>query len=255
MSPTLRDFNFIHINPYFLNYASLPDTITTRGLWSSAATRRYVENVVAKGRPDALGHSVSSVGIVLAGDKLAVKPWHTAMRSPLRSSCWEGVDAHLLAKIHFRGIKSQAIRGRYMDVSYNTMNMDGDVKTSLFADSDDRTPKYTPSHPNNLLLTTQFAQIALAAAEKAAPEDMDVKGFVQKDCASPDTSLKNTLPRPPLLIFAHFSTCRRRVLLPCSVPWSGILRTDPTVRCTTPVITGLNYNVEVSLMAPPQGFG
>lgn len=45
------DFNPIHINPYFSDFASLPGTIT-HGLWSSAATRRYVENVVAKGRPD-----------------------------------------------------------------------------------------------------------------------------------------------------------------------------------------------------------
>ena len=45
------DFNPIHINPYFADYASLPGTIT-HGLWSSAATRKYVENVVAKGNPD-----------------------------------------------------------------------------------------------------------------------------------------------------------------------------------------------------------
>ncbi|KAF8871075.1 hypothetical protein BD779DRAFT_1478447 [Infundibulicybe gibba] len=167
------DFNFIHINPYFLNYASLPDTITTRGLWSSAATRRYVENVVAMGRPDALGHSVSSVGIVLAGDKLAVKPWHTAMRSPLRSSCWEGVDAHPLAvykffiigivndnrkeeTIHFGGIKSQAIRKRYMDVLYSSMDTDGDVKMSPL--------------PIRLLFAMKFRHIALALTEKATFE-------------------------------------------------------------------------------------
>lgn len=45
------DFNPIHINPYFSDYASLPGTIT-HGMWSSAATRRYVETVVAHGRPD-----------------------------------------------------------------------------------------------------------------------------------------------------------------------------------------------------------
>ena len=45
------DFNPIHINPYFSDFASLPATIT-HGLWSSAATRRYVETVVAKGHPD-----------------------------------------------------------------------------------------------------------------------------------------------------------------------------------------------------------
>jgi fatty acid synthase subunit alpha, fungi type len=45
------DFNPIHVNPYFSNYASLPGTIT-HGMWSSAATRRYVESVVAKGHPE-----------------------------------------------------------------------------------------------------------------------------------------------------------------------------------------------------------
>lgn len=45
------DYNPIHINPYFADYASLPGTIM-HGMWSSAATRRYVETVVAGGRPD-----------------------------------------------------------------------------------------------------------------------------------------------------------------------------------------------------------
>lgn len=45
------DFNPIHINPYFACYAALPATIT-HGMWSSAATRKYVENVVAKGHPE-----------------------------------------------------------------------------------------------------------------------------------------------------------------------------------------------------------
>src|SRR6266550_7946615 len=45
------DFNPIHINPYFSDYASLPATIT-HGLWTSAAARRYVETVVARGNPE-----------------------------------------------------------------------------------------------------------------------------------------------------------------------------------------------------------
>jgi len=42
------DFNPIHINPYFSCYTSLPGTIT-HGLSSSAATRKYVENIVMQG--------------------------------------------------------------------------------------------------------------------------------------------------------------------------------------------------------------
>jgi fatty acid synthase subunit alpha len=45
------DFNPIHINPYFSDFASLPATITY-GLWSSAATCRYAENVIAQGHPN-----------------------------------------------------------------------------------------------------------------------------------------------------------------------------------------------------------
>ena len=44
------DFNPIHVNPYFADYAALPGTIT-HGMWSSAATRRYIETVVAQGKP------------------------------------------------------------------------------------------------------------------------------------------------------------------------------------------------------------
>jgi fatty acid synthase subunit alpha, fungi type len=45
------DFNPIHINPYFSSLASLPGTIV-HGMWTSAATRRYIESVVAAGHPE-----------------------------------------------------------------------------------------------------------------------------------------------------------------------------------------------------------
>ncbi|KAJ7067175.1 fatty acid synthase [Mycena amicta] len=252
------DFNPIHINPYFSDYASLPATIT-HGLWSSAATRRYVETVVAKGHPErVLAYDVSFVGMVIPGDELNVKIRHVGMRdgnivvnivtsnargekvlegsaevsqpttvyvftgqgsqeqgmgmdlynsSPAARAVWEGADTHLLAvygfsiveivkdnpkekTIHFGGIKGQAIRRRYMDMTYDTMDKDGNVKTlPLFSDIDVRTPKYTFSHPQGLLFATQFAQIALVVTEKAAFEDMRMKGFVQKDCAFAGHSL------------------------------------------------------------------
>ena len=119
--------------------------------------------------------------------------------SPAARAVWDSADAHLLVvygfsiveivkdnpkekTIHFSDIKGQAIRQRYMDVTYDTMDKDGHVKTlPLFADIDVRCPKYTFSHPGGLLFATQFAQIALVVTEKAAFEDMHVKGFVQKD--------------------------------------------------------------------------
>ncbi|EKM78079.1 hypothetical protein AGABI1DRAFT_61049 [Agaricus bisporus var. burnettii JB137-S8] len=252
------DFNPIHVNPYFSDYASLPTTIT-HGMWSSAATRRYVENVVAQGHPDrVLAYNVSFVGMVLPNDELEVKLKHTCMRdgnivvaiettnsrgekvlvgtaevkqpttvyvftgqgsqepgmgmdlynnSPAARAVWDGADAHLLATygfsiseivrdnpkektIYFGGIQGQAIRQRYMDMTYDTLDKDGNTKTlPLFADIDNRTPRYTFSHPNGLLFATQFAQIALVVTEKSAFEDMRAKGFVQKDCAFAGHSL------------------------------------------------------------------
>ncbi|KAE9399788.1 fatty acid synthase [Gymnopus androsaceus JB14] len=218
------DFNPIHINPYFSCYAGLPGTIT-HGLWSSAATRRFVENVVAKGHPErVLSYDVSFVGMVLPGEELTVNIRHVGMRdgnivvkvetvnssgekvlegsaevsqpttayvftgqgsqepgmgmdlyntSPAARAVWDGADEHLRAvygfsileivkdnpkdkTVHFGGIKGQAIRQRYMEMSYDTTDKDGHVKTlPLFADIDIRTPKYTFSHPNGLLFATQ----------------------------------------------------------------------------------------------------
>jgi malonyl CoA-acyl carrier protein transacylase len=77
-----------------------------------------------------------------------------------------------------------------MDMTYDTMDKDGNVKTlPLFGDINVRTPKYTFSHPTGLLFATQFAQIALVVTEKAAFEDIRLKGFVQKDCAFAGHSL------------------------------------------------------------------
>ena len=75
-------------------------------------------------------------------------------------------------------------------MTYDTMDKDGHVKTlPLFADIDVRCPKYTFSHPAGLIFATQFAQITLDITEKAAFEDMHVKGFVQKDCTFTGHSL------------------------------------------------------------------
>ncbi|OBZ72637.1 Fatty acid synthase subunit beta [Grifola frondosa] len=252
------DFNPIHINPYFADFASLPGTIT-HGLWSSAATRKYVETIVAQGQPDrVIAYDVTFVGMVLPNDELKVTIKHVGMRdgnivvkietfnsngdkviegtaevaqpttvyvftgqgsqepgmgmdlynsSPAARSVWEAADEHLAAvygfsiveivkdnpkekTIHFGGIKGQAIRQRYMDMTYDTMDKDGNVKTlPLFGDINVRTQRYTFSHPAGLLFATQFAQIALVVTERAAFEDMRSKGFVQKDSAFAGHSL------------------------------------------------------------------
>jgi fatty acid synthase subunit alpha, fungi type/fatty acid synthase subunit beta, fungi type len=52
------DFNPIHINPYFSDYTSLLGTIT-HSMWSSAATCKYVETIVAQGKPSRVLSSVT----------------------------------------------------------------------------------------------------------------------------------------------------------------------------------------------------
>jgi malonyl CoA-acyl carrier protein transacylase len=81
--------------------------------------------------------------------------------SPAARAVWDGADAHLLAvygfsiieiikdnpkekAIHFGGIKGQAIHMRYMEMTYDTMDKDGTIKTlSLLAIS--------TSEPRNIL--------------------------------------------------------------------------------------------------------
>ena len=75
-----------------------------------------------------------------------------------------------------------------MDMTYDTMDKDGHVKTlPLFADIDVRCPKYTFSHPAGLLFATQLAQIALIVTKKAAFEDMHVK------CPLKEVQLRQTM--------------------------------------------------------------
>ena len=95
------DFNPIHVSPYFTDFTSLPATIT-HGMWSSVATRCYVDSIVAQGHPDRMiacvmsslyyavpvpvpnlsfyRYDVEFVDMVLPGDELTVKLRHIDMR-------------------------------------------------------------------------------------------------------------------------------------------------------------------------------
>jgi fatty acid synthase subunit alpha len=95
--------------------------------------------------------------------------------SPSAKAVWDTADEHLLAfygfsiiyivknntktkTIHFGGFKGQAIRGRYLKMSYDALGKDGNVKTlPLFADIHILTPLYTISHLAGLLFATHFA--------------------------------------------------------------------------------------------------
>jgi fatty acid synthase subunit beta len=97
---------------------------------------------------------------------------------------WDSADAHLISAygfsifvrenpkkktIHFGGIKGQAIRERYMEMSYDTTDKDGNTKSlPLFADINIRSLQHTFTYPKGLLFAAQFAQIALVVMSRAA---------------------------------------------------------------------------------------
>lgn len=127
--------------------------------------------------------------------------------SPVARAVWDAADEHLgktygfsivdIVKnnpkeltIHFGGVKGQAIRQRYMDLTYDTVDKDGQVKTlPLFGDIDLYTTSYTFSHPQGLLFATQYTQIALVVTEKAAFDDMKAKGLIEPEAAFAGHSL------------------------------------------------------------------
>jgi fatty acid synthase subunit alpha len=66
------DVNPIHVSPYFADFAGLPGTIT-HGMFTSAAARRYVEQVAAENRPErVVSYKVNFVGMVLPNSTLHV---------------------------------------------------------------------------------------------------------------------------------------------------------------------------------------
>jgi fatty acid synthase subunit alpha, fungi type len=109
---------------------------------------------------------------------------------------WDSADSHLISAygfsiveivcenpkkktIHFGGIKGQAICERYMEMTYDTTDKDGNIKSlPLFADINVCMLQHTFTHPKGLLFTTQFVQIALVVMPRAAFEDMRSKGLV-----------------------------------------------------------------------------
>ncbi|WVQ81978.1 hypothetical protein IAT38_004105 [Cryptococcus sp. DSM 104549] len=127
--------------------------------------------------------------------------------SEVARAVWDAADAHLTSTygfsivdivknnpkeltIHFGGIKGQAIRQRYMDLTYDTVDASGKVKTlPLFGDIDLYTTSYTFSHPQGLLFATQYTQIALVVTEKAAFDDMKAKGLIDPNAAFAGHSL------------------------------------------------------------------
>lgn len=241
------DFNPIHINPYFSQFASLPSTIT-HGMFSSAATRRFVEDIAAEGHPErCLSFEANFLGMVSPGDELQVKLRHVAMHngnkviqvetvnqlgekvldgkaeiaqpptvyvftgqgsqsvsmgmdlynsSDVARSLWDEADAHmretmgfsileivnknpLTKTVHFGGVRGLAIRDRYMAMTYDVTDEDGNTtQMPLFPEITSSSQSYTFSHPQGLLNATHFTQPALVLTELSAFRDMQKRGLI-----------------------------------------------------------------------------
>ncbi|KAJ2999622.1 3-oxoacyl-[acyl-carrier-protein] synthase [Globomyces sp. JEL0801] len=247
------DTNPIHVSQYFADYIDLPATIT-HGMWTSAATRKYVDVIAAGNNPELVrSYSVNFVGMVAPNDTLKVELKHIGMRNGTKvirvetinqdgvkvlsgtaqvyqepsayvftgqgsqeqgmgmqlyesSECakavWDQADKYLQQQysfsildivrnnprtktIHFGGLLGQAIRDRYMSMTYDTVDADGNLKSlALFPDITLSSMSYTFASPTGLLFSTQFAQIALVVTEKAAFEDLRAKGLVSEGQSS-----------------------------------------------------------------------
>ncbi|KAJ2776419.1 fatty acid synthase alpha subunit Lsd1, partial [Coemansia javaensis] len=78
-SDASTDHNPIHTSEYFADLVNLPATIT-HGMWTSAAVRRCVENVVAGGDPGRIvAYGVEFVDMVLPGTHLDVRMQHRGL--------------------------------------------------------------------------------------------------------------------------------------------------------------------------------
>ncbi|KAH9953906.1 acyl transferase domain-containing protein, partial [Lactifluus volemus] len=159
------DFNPIHTNPYFSLY-ELPGTIT-HGMFSSAAARCYVETVVTLGIPDRV-YKIKYTAMH-DGNFVTTINQHVEWRS-------RPLSMHLLAKnpktktIHFGGIKGQPIREQYMEMTYDTTDRGGNIRTLLLlADINVRTLQHTFIHPNGYALES-FVQPDAAFADHSLGE-------------------------------------------------------------------------------------
>ncbi|KAL4780487.1 acyl transferase domain-containing protein [Aspergillus varians] len=127
--------------------------------------------------------------------------------SPVAKEVWDRADRHFIENyglsiidivknnpkeltVYFGGPRGKAIRQNYMSMTFETVNVDGTIKSEkIFKEIDENTASYTYRSPTGLLSATQFTQPALTLMEKASFEDMRSKGLVQRDSSFAGHSL------------------------------------------------------------------
>ena len=182
--------------------------------------------------------------------------------SPVARAVWDSADAHSISAYSFSIVeivrenprkrlstsavfKGQAIRERYMEMTYDTTDKNGSIKSlPLFADINIPSLQHTFTHPKGLLFATQFAQVALVITSRAAFEDMRSKGLVQPGAAFASHSLgefsalaavADILPNSPLvdIVFYRGLTIQHAVEHD-EEGRSNYAKTRPFVRSSTP---------------------
>ena len=133
--------------------------------------------------------------------------------------CWR--QAIIGCAFRESGIKGKAIHTLYIEMTYGTMDKDGNIKSlPPLADINVCTLQHTFMHLKRLLFTTQFSQIALVVTSRTAFEDMHSKGLVQPGAAFAGHSLPISC-QISLLLTSCFS--RSDYAPPCGVWWTGPL--------------------------------
>jgi fatty acid synthase subunit beta len=212
--------------------------------------------------------------------------------SEVAREIWDKADRHFVANygfsildivqnnpneltIHFGGAKGRAIRDNYMDMMFETIGEDGEIKAEkIFKDIDLNTDSYTFVSPTGLLSATQFTQPALTLMEKAAFEDIKSKGLIPHDIMfaghslgeySALSSLANVMPIESLVDVVFYRGMTMQVAVPrdelgrsnygmCAVNPSRVSPTfddsalrfvvDEVAQVTGWLLEIVNYNVE-----------
>ncbi|KAG5463105.1 MAG: YKL182Wp-like protein, partial [Olpidium bornovanus] len=91
--------------------------------------------------------------------------------------------------VHFGGQNGDAIKRKYMSMTYEVMEMGEIKRIPLFPQINESTLSHTFTHTAGLLSATQFTQPALVLMEMASFIDMQANGLIQEDCSFAGHSL------------------------------------------------------------------
>ena len=215
--------------------------------------------------------------------------------SPAARAVWDAADEHLLAvygfsiidivrhnpnekTIHFGDIKGQAIRQRYIDMTYDALDKDGSVKTlPLFTDINIRTQRYTFSPPTVFYSPTNLPGSHWSLLRRPPLMTYTPRVLPNATPTSPVTRSENTVlsRQSPTFFQSHLLLMSSfTVASPCKALSSVTRKTGLTTLCVpsshinetfneaalrevieivgrrTDALEIVNYNVDVCIISP-----